>query len=185
MEQRRSQGGGRLPNGTVVLQYLDDDNRCVAVVVDDRMADRLGEEDQRRLQQHQESGRFHILLVLGHFADYGDRWSIFSRDENFRFPRYIIAERRTATEADLSAEMRVLRKQKDEALSRGLTSGRLHSRIFSFNNGQLEVLGLVGLVDHYLVGGTAENVPGWISLRFEGDNKIFLDELAIACPCEQ
>lgn len=167
--------------GTVILQYVNDDEYCVAVVVGDHMVDRLRESDRKMFEMHRENGRFHILLVLSYFNNYDDRWSIFAKYGGFRFPTYTVAEKRTATKADLSVEISLLLKHKNEKPSRGLSHGTLHSFMFSFTSKQNEALELVALAEHYSNGGVLENLPKWIK-QFSAAREIVMEELAIACP---
>lgn len=169
------------PVGTVVLQYINDDERCVAVVVDEKMADRLEGNYRERFEMHRDSGEYHILLVLGHFKDYDDRWSGFAKGKAFQFPTYIAEEKRTATKADLSAHINLMLLHDVEKVSRGLSSGRLHTRMFSFSKKQEEVLNLVLLVEHYIEGGNKENVLDRLKYASLAVNSV-LDELEIALP---
>lgn len=169
------------PPGTVVLQAINDDERCVAVVVGDHMADRLSARGRELFEMHRESGDYHILLVLSHFKTYDDRWSTFAQARAYQFPTYIVEAKRTATKADLSKEIALLLRHKNEAPSRGLCSGRLHAYMFGFSRKQHEALELVALVEHYLKGGNAENAAEWI-FQFSSVRQTVLDELAVACP---
>lgn len=169
------------PPGTVVLQAINDNEHCVAVVVGDHMVDRLNPRGRELFEIHRESGDYHILLVLSHFKTYDDRWSTFAQEGAYQFPTYILETKRTATKADLSKEIALLLRHKNEAPSRGLCSGRLHAYMFGFSMKQHEALELVALVEHYFKGGNVENLPKWI-FQFSSVKQKVLNELTIACP---
>lgn len=180
MESRQKNEITFLP-GTVVLQSVNDGERCVAVVVGDHMIDRLSKRDRELFEMHRDNGRFHILLVLSYFCDHDDRWSTFAKYAGFRFPTYIVEEKRTATRADLSNEIALLLRHKNEKPSRGLHTGKLHAYMFSFTEKQEEALELVALVEHYSKGGAIENLPEWIK-QYSKARETVMEELAIACP---
>lgn len=167
--------------GTVVLQYVCDDEHCIAVVVGDHMFDRLDDSDRKRFEMHRENKTQHILLVLSYFKQGDNFWSVFSKSKAFQFPTYIVQDKGTATKADLSTETALMIRHESEKVSRGLSYGRLHARMFNFSNKQLEALHLAALVDHYTGGGGMDDRPEWI-LKHSTAAETVLKELLIACP---
>ncbi len=164
------------PNGTVVVQYVNDDERFVGVVVGDHMANRLHE----RYKYSLHSGRYHICLLLGWFEDFSHDWSIFSKKLWApSFPQYVTGNKKTATPAELTEEIALLKLHRLEGKSRGLNFGKLRKSIFGFSKKQAEILELVYLVNQYKKykqPARKKNIPEWIE-TFSGDIEKFFIEL--------
>lgn len=170
------------PVGTVVLQYVNDNEHCVAVVVGNHMADRLDQDNREKFERHLlKDEKYHIILVLSYFNDFNDSWSMLPKAKSFQFPTYIAEAKRTATKADLSTEIALMIRHNTEKTSCGLSVGRLHAWMFSFSSKQLEALQLVMLVEHHMNGGNLEDKPIWL-FQFSDDAAKILNELLIACP---
>jgi len=89
-----TQGSGMGP-GMVVMQYVDDQNCFVGIVVDDRMIEMTDE------HRHFNPTWHHVCLVLGWFSSEAKvPDSVFQHG----FPRYRIGEKRTAVAWDSSEE---------------------------------------------------------------------------------
>ncbi len=162
--------------GTVVAQYVNDNERFVGVVVGDHMIDCLHEKYKYSLH----SGGYHICLLLGWFEDCPQPWSIFSeRLFSPSFPQYVTGSKKTATPVDLTEEIALLKLHRSEGKSRGLNFANLRKNIFGFSAKRAEILELVYLVNQYKKykqPARKKKIPEWIK-TFSGDIEKFFIEL--------
>ena len=151
--------------GIITLQYINDDEQCVGLVIGDEHAERIKDPNEREMfDLHFDNDSDHeayVCLVLGYFPNYNDRHKIFGTDKLYRFPTYISASKSTATPSALIGELGMLRCHQEEHLSIGV-SRFLGKKMFGFNTQQKETLQIVAIVQHYLSGGSPENIPKWI-----------------------
>ncbi|MDR3559800.1 MAG: hypothetical protein P4L58_05355, partial [Candidatus Pacebacteria bacterium] len=93
--------------GTVVLQYVNDDETWAAIVVGDHMKCRLDNAQQEKFENRPDE--YHICLILGIFLGYNKTWSIFSREDDldYLFPNYRLERRGKATPIDLAEEIQL------------------------------------------------------------------------------
>lgn len=145
--------------GTVVLQYVDDGNHYVGVVVGDHMAEKLNPHEARNWKTYK-SKLAHICLVLSWF---GQNWSRNKIFEEKSFPRYAVGRNDCATPTDLAKEFELYQFHATGCQSRGLIDNlSLQRSVFGFNDRQLEILQLVYLVQQYMRGQKFIEFPRWM-----------------------
>lgn len=160
---------GDLRPGTIVLQYKDESERFVGVIVGDHMIDGVKSIDRKLLKSFRE--KYHICLVLGHFSDFDERERpMLTEKKSFLFPCYSVGAIKTATPTDLKEEIELLKTLSSEKTCRGLWNTKLRQQMFMFPQKTREAISAVALVQHYMSGGSVKDIPEW--LCFSHDNAV-------------
>lgn len=163
--------GTVFPSGTIVLQYVDDGENFVGVVVDDRMHSSLNN-DQKDHWDRGRPGDLQICLVLKRTRTWPGNVL-----ENTAFPYYAVGRRDSATPIMLEEELHLHRLQ-HSAASRGLLSYvRLREEHFGFDPEQTACLELVYAVRAFQNNAPLREKAEWMEFVTDEDLALLNDTL--------